>query len=158
MSLCFSTPCISLLFPCLWFLPSLFLSGTCAATAIATISMIGNVGRIFAQSAIPLSAQMVGTAVAAMLVPSICLTGVGILAIYMRVRGFGGKPNILRVLRKSGHETYDIYYVLHGAVLVFRSVPAIASIEPHPNRPQIGNPGLVVLAGPCCHHRSQRAG
>jgi hypothetical protein len=30
-----------------------------------------------------------------MLVPSFCLTAVGILAIYMRTRGFGGEPKVL---------------------------------------------------------------
>jgi MFS family permease len=83
------TPCISLLFPCLWFLPSLFFSGTRAAAAIATISTIGNLGGFFAQNAMPWVAQIVGSPVAAMLVPSICLTAVGILAIYMTTRGFG---------------------------------------------------------------------
>jgi MFS family permease len=89
------TPCISLLFPCLWFLPSLFFSGTRAATAIATISTIGNLGGFFAQNAMPWVAQIAGTPVAAMLVPSFCLTAVGILAIYMRTRGFGGEPKVL---------------------------------------------------------------
>jgi MFS family permease len=88
------TPCISLLFPCLWFLPSLFFTGTRAATAIATISTIGNLGGFFAQNAMPWVAQAAGAAVAAMLVPSICLTGVGILAIYMRTRGFGSEPSL----------------------------------------------------------------
>jgi MFS family permease len=89
------TPCISLLFPCLWFLPSLFFTGTRAATAIATISTIGNLGGFFAQNAMPWVAQMAGAPVAAMLVPSICLTAVGILALYMRTRGFGGELKII---------------------------------------------------------------
>jgi MFS family permease len=89
------TPCISLLFPCLWFLPSLFFSGTRAATAIATISTIGNLGGFFAQNAMPWVAQTAGTPVAAMLVPSICLAAVGILATYMRTRGFGGEQKVL---------------------------------------------------------------
>jgi nitrate/nitrite transporter NarK len=89
------TPCISLLFPCLWFLPSLLFSGTRAATAIATISTIGNLGGFFAQNAMPWVAHTTGAPVAAMLVPSICLAAVGILAIYMRTRGFGGEPKVI---------------------------------------------------------------
>jgi nitrate/nitrite transporter NarK len=89
------TPCISLLFPCLWFLPSLLFTGTRAATAIATISTIGNLGGFFAQNAMPWVAQTAGTPVAAMLVPSICLSAVGILAVYMRTRGFGSEPKIV---------------------------------------------------------------
>jgi MFS family permease len=95
VSMSIGTPCISLLFPCLWFLPSLFFTGTRAATAIATISTIGNLGGFFAQNAMPWVAQTAGTPVAAMLVPSICLTAVGILAIYMRTRGVGGQPKII---------------------------------------------------------------
>jgi nitrate/nitrite transporter NarK len=92
VALSIGTPCISLLFPCLWFLPSLFFTGTRAATAIATISTIGNLGGFFAQNAMPWVAQAAGAPVAAMLVPSVCLTAVGILAIYMRMRGFGEEP------------------------------------------------------------------
>jgi hypothetical protein len=43
----------------------------------------------------PWVAQIAGTPVAAMLVPSICLTAVGILAIYMRTKGFGAESTVL---------------------------------------------------------------
>jgi hypothetical protein len=43
----------------------------------------------------PWVAQTAGAPVAAMLVPSICLTIVGILAIYMRTRGVGGEPRVV---------------------------------------------------------------
>ncbi len=89
VALSIGTPCISLLFPCLWFLPSLFFTGTRAATAIAAISTIGNLGGFFAQNAMPWVAHTAGAPVAAMLVPSACLTAVGILAFYLRTRGFG---------------------------------------------------------------------
>ncbi len=96
VALSIGTPCISLLFPCLWFLPSLFFTGTRAATAIATISTIGNLGGFFAQNAMPRVAQAAGAPVAAMLVPSVCLTAVGILAIYMRTRGIAGEPKLIK--------------------------------------------------------------
>lgn len=87
VALSIGTPCISLLFPCLWFLPSLLFSGSRAATAIATISTIGNLGGFFAQNAMPWAAQVTGTPVGAMLVPSVCLTLVGVLAFVMMVSG-----------------------------------------------------------------------
>jgi MFS family permease len=86
------TPCISLLFPCLWFLPSLFFSGQRVAMAIAAISTIGNLGGFFAQNLMPWVANFAGSPVAAMLVPACALTLVGLLAFGIKFSGIVTKP------------------------------------------------------------------
>lgn len=78
------TPCISLLLPCFWSLPSRFLAGARAATGIAVISSLGNFGGFAAQNLMPWVAQMGGSAVAAMLVPTVCLALLGIGAAIAR--------------------------------------------------------------------------
>ena len=86
------TPCISLLFPCFWFLPSLFFSGQRAAMAIAAISTIGSLGGFFAQNLMPWVAGLAGSPVAATLVPAACLSLVGLFALAIKVSGFGSQP------------------------------------------------------------------
>ena len=78
------TPCISLLLPCFWSLPSRFLTGARAATGIALISSLGNFGGFAAQNLMPYVAQLGGSAVAAMLVPTLCLAALGIGAAVAR--------------------------------------------------------------------------
>ena len=89
------TPCISLLFPCLWFLPSLFFSGQRIAMAIAAISTIGNLGGFIAQNLMPWVADAVGTPVAAMLVPASALALVGLLASLIKIVGFTNRQPVL---------------------------------------------------------------
>jgi nitrate/nitrite transporter NarK len=72
------TPCISLLLPCFWSLPSRFLTGERAAAGIAAISMLGNFGGFAAQNLMPMVAEMGGRATAAMLVPAVCLALLGL--------------------------------------------------------------------------------
>lgn len=79
------TPCISLLLPCLWSLPSRFLTGARAAAGIGAISMLGNFGGFAAQNVMPWAAKLGGSAVAAMLVPTVCLAAVGIGAAVVRL-------------------------------------------------------------------------
>jgi len=67
------TPCISLLLPCFWSLPSRFLTGERAAAGIGAISMLGSFGGFAAQNLMPMAAEMSGSAAAAMLVPAVCL-------------------------------------------------------------------------------------
>ena len=78
------TPCVSLLLPCFWSLPSRRFSGAQAATAIGAISTLGNLGGFIAQNAMPYVAQATGGAVGAMLVPAACITVVGLSALAMR--------------------------------------------------------------------------
>ena len=72
------TPCISLLLPCFWSLPSRFLTGERAAAGIGAISMLGSFGGFAAQNLMPLAAEIGGSAAAAMLVPAVCLGLLGI--------------------------------------------------------------------------------
>ncbi|OZF07745.1 hypothetical protein CH300_04825 [Rhodococcus sp. 15-1154-1] len=67
------TPCISLLIPCFWPMPSRSLSGARAAGAIALISTIGSVGGFIAQNLMPWVANIGGSPAFAMLVPASCM-------------------------------------------------------------------------------------
>lgn len=71
------TPCISLLLPCFWSLPSRFLTGQRAAAGIGAISMLGNFGGFAAQNLMPMVAQLGGHTSAAMWVPAACLALLG---------------------------------------------------------------------------------
>jgi MFS family permease len=77
-------PCVSLLLPCFWSLPSRRFSGGQAATAIGAISTLGNLGGFIAQNMMPYVAQATGSAVGAMLVPAACVAVVGLSAAAMR--------------------------------------------------------------------------
>lgn len=78
LGLLIGTPCISLLLPCFWPIPSRTLSGVQAAGGIALISTVGSVGGFIAQNLMPWVARHGGAPVVAMLVPAACL---GLLAI-----------------------------------------------------------------------------
>lgn len=68
--LALGTPCISLTFPCFWYLPSQIFKGARSAAAIAAISTIGSLGGFAAQNVMPWVAQTQGSALAAMTVPA----------------------------------------------------------------------------------------
>ncbi|MCD9030255.1 MFS transporter [Luteimonas sp. Y-2-2-4F] len=78
LGLLIGTPCISLLLPCFWPLPSRTLSGAQAAGGIALISTIGSIGGFIAQNLMPWVARHGGAPAIAMLVPAGCL---GVLAL-----------------------------------------------------------------------------
>ncbi|NVO16111.1 MAG: MFS transporter [Rhodoplanes sp.] len=84
LALTIGTPCISLLLPCFWSLPSRFLSGARAAAGIGAISTLGNFGGFAAQNLMPWAAKVGGSAVAAMLVPTVCLAVLGLGAAIAR--------------------------------------------------------------------------
>ncbi len=73
VALAIGTPCVSLLFPCFWYLPSQIFKGAHAAAAIAAISTIGSLGGFAAQNLMPWVAQTTGSALAAMAVPALSL-------------------------------------------------------------------------------------
>ena len=83
VALSVGTPCVSLLLPCFWSLPSRRFSGAQAAAAIGSISMLGSLGGFFAQNLMPLVSDATGSAAGAMLVPAVCLAGVGLIAFAM---------------------------------------------------------------------------
>jgi MFS family permease len=72
------TPCISLMFPCFWYLPSQFFKGAHAAAAMAAITTLGSLGGFLSQNLMPWVAQWSGSALAAMFVPAASL---GLLAV-----------------------------------------------------------------------------
>lgn len=77
VALAVGTPCVSLMFPCFWYLPSQIFKGAHAAAAIAAISTIGSLGGFAAQNLMPWVAGWTGSALAAMSVPALSL---GLLA------------------------------------------------------------------------------
>jgi nitrate/nitrite transporter NarK len=89
VAMAIGTPCVSLLLPCFWSLPSRRFSGAQAATAIGAISMLGNFGGFVAQNMMPYVAQITGSAVGAMLVPAGCLAIVGLSALGMHYGALG---------------------------------------------------------------------
>ena len=73
VALCFGAPCLYLLIPCFWTLPSKFLFGVRAAAGIAAINSLGNIGGFIAQNLVPAVRQATGSVRAPMLIPAACL-------------------------------------------------------------------------------------
>jgi hypothetical protein len=92
VAMAIGTPCISLLLPSFWTLPSRFLSGARAATGIAAISSLANLGGFAAQNLMPRAAEWGGSPAAAMMVPTICLGLLGIGVAAAKVRAVGTAP------------------------------------------------------------------
>jgi MFS family permease len=65
-------PCMSLLPPAFWWLPSRAFAGERSASAFAAITTVGTMGGFFAQSLMPLAARLTGESIGAMLVPAMC--------------------------------------------------------------------------------------
>lgn len=88
LGMAIGTPCISLLLPSFWTLPSRFLSGARAATGIAAISSFANLGGFAAQNLMPMVAEWGGFPAAAMIVPTICLAllGLGVAVAAVKAR------------------------------------------------------------------------
>jgi MFS family permease len=83
VALAIGTPCVSLLFPCFWYLPSQIFRGAHAAAAIAAISTIGALGGFAAQNLMPWVALWTGSALAAMWVPATSLALLAASALIM---------------------------------------------------------------------------
>jgi len=77
------TPCISLMFPCFWYLPSQIFKGAHAAAAMAAITTLGSLGGFLSQNVMPWVAHWSGSALAAMIVPSMGLAVLSLSAIIM---------------------------------------------------------------------------
>jgi len=77
------TPCISLMFPCFWYLPSQIFKGAHAAAAMAAITTLGSLGGFLSQNVMPWVAHWTGSALAAMIVPAISLALLSLSAIIM---------------------------------------------------------------------------
>jgi MFS family permease len=77
------TPCISLMFPCFWYLPSQIFKGAHAAAAMAAITTLGSLGGFLSQNIMPWVAHWSGSALAAMIVPAGGLALLSLSAIVM---------------------------------------------------------------------------
>jgi MFS family permease len=77
------TPCISLMFPCFWYLPSQIFKGAHAAAAMAAITTLGSLGGFLSQNVMPWVAHWSGSALAAMIVPAIGLALLSLSALIM---------------------------------------------------------------------------
>ena len=77
------TPCISLMFPCFWYLPSQIFKGAHAAAAMAAITTLGSLGGFSSQNLMPWVAQLSGSALAAMIVPAVSLALLALSAMLM---------------------------------------------------------------------------
>ncbi|MBV9459906.1 MAG: MFS transporter, partial [Bradyrhizobium sp.] len=77
------TPCISLMFPCFWYLPSQIFKGAHAAAAMAAITTLGSLGGFLSQNVMPWVAHWSGSALAAMIVPAMGLALLSLSAIIM---------------------------------------------------------------------------
>ena len=77
------TPCISLMFPCFWYLPSQIFRGAHAAAAMAAIATLGSLGGFLSQNLMPWVAHWSGSALAAMVVPAAGLALLSLNSIIM---------------------------------------------------------------------------
>jgi len=77
------TPCISLMFPCFWYLPSQIFKGAHAAAAMAAITTLGSLGGFLSQNVMPWVAHWSGSALGAMIVPAISLALLSLSALIM---------------------------------------------------------------------------
>ncbi|MBV8924132.1 MAG: MFS transporter, partial [Bradyrhizobium sp.] len=87
------TPCISLMFPCFWYLPSQIFKGAHAAAAMAAITTLGSLGGFLSQNLMPWVAHWSGSALAAMIVPAIGLALLSLSAIIM-LAAWRSPPNV----------------------------------------------------------------
>jgi nitrate/nitrite transporter NarK len=87
------TPCISLMFPCFWYLPSQIFKGAHAAAAMAAITTLGSLGGFLSQNVMPWVAHWTGSALAAMIVPAISLALLSLSAIIM-LTAWRSPPNV----------------------------------------------------------------
>lgn len=89
VALCLGAPCLYLLIPCFWTLPSKFLTGARAAAGIAAINSLGNIGGFVAQNLVPFVRAATGSTRAPMLVPAACLLVFAVLTAVVLFRRGG---------------------------------------------------------------------
>ena len=76
-ALAIGAPCIYVMIPCFWSVPSRLLSGAEAAAGIAAINALANIGGFFGQNIMPMVKDATGNVAAPMLVPAACLIVLG---------------------------------------------------------------------------------
>ncbi|MBV9734979.1 MAG: MFS transporter [Acidisphaera sp.] len=80
-ALAIGAPCLYIMIPCFWSVPPRLLHGVQAASGIAAINSLGNLGGFFGQNAMPWVQHATGSVSAPMLVPAGCLAVLGVGAI-----------------------------------------------------------------------------
>lgn len=86
LALTLGAPCMYLLLPCFWTLPTRFLTGAKAAAGIATINSLSNLGGFIAQNLFPYVKTVTGSMQAPMLIPSFCMSIFALVSLVLLVR------------------------------------------------------------------------
>lgn len=77
-ALSLGAPCLYVMIPCFWWLPAHLLGPRQAATGIAAINALANLGGFFGQNAMPWVQAITGRPGAPLLVPAACLAVLGV--------------------------------------------------------------------------------
>ncbi|MFM0212229.1 MFS transporter [Paraburkholderia sediminicola] len=77
--------CIPLLYPCFWSMPPRLFAGARAASSVAAINSIGNLGGFFSQNLMPYVGKISNTATAPLLVPTACLALLVLGAVFVQI-------------------------------------------------------------------------
>jgi sugar phosphate permease len=85
-ALAIGTPCVSLMLPCFWSIPSRYFKGAQVAASLAAISSFGNIGGFLAQNVMPWVSKQIGNPGSAMYVPAACLVLLALGALCARFR------------------------------------------------------------------------
>jgi nitrate/nitrite transporter NarK len=80
-ALSIGAPCLYIMIPCFWSLPSRLLVGAQAAAGVAAINSLGNLGGFFGQNIMPWVQRATGSVSAPMIVPACCLLVLAIGAV-----------------------------------------------------------------------------
>jgi MFS family permease len=86
IALTLGAPCMYLLLPCFWTLPTRFLTGVKAAAGIATINSLSNLGGFIAQNLFPWVKTATGSVQAPMLIPSFCMAMFALVSMILLLR------------------------------------------------------------------------
>jgi MFS family permease len=97
LSLCLGAPCMYLLLPCFWTLPTQFLTGARAAAGIATINSLSNFGGFIAQNLFPWVRSATDSVKAPMLIPALCMTVFAVVSFILLVRAKAKAANTLKL-------------------------------------------------------------
>jgi MFS family permease len=81
VALSIGAPCLYIMIPCFWSVPSRLLTGVQAAAGIAAINSLGNLGGFFGQNIMPWVQRATGSVSAPMIVPACCLLVLAIGAV-----------------------------------------------------------------------------
>lgn len=97
-ALTLGAPCMYLLLPCFWTLPTKFLTGVRAAAGIATINSLSNLGGFIAQNLFPWVRTVTGSVQSPMLIPSCCMTVFALVSLILlfKIKPENASPLVLK--------------------------------------------------------------